>query len=172
MKSIIKLITTLTLTVALAISASAASAEPLPGTTYKVNEHGYLVKENSAPLSGTTYKADENGYLVRQVDLPPPPPWPHAAANWLILIPPITSGYKVLTSAPLADWQEADSYPSFQACAQAMTTFRSDYITESFVRQGGEINPLLGAVMQQTRHATCIASNDPRLFQNTKQACK
>jgi len=45
-----KLIAITALILALDISASAASAEPLPGTTYRVDEHGYLVKENSPPL--------------------------------------------------------------------------------------------------------------------------
>jgi hypothetical protein len=169
-KFITTLIATTTLITALAISAS---AEPLPGTTYNLDEHGYLVKENSPPLPGTTYKTDENGYLVRQVDLPP---WPNQ--HWLILIPPITSGYEVLTNAPFADWQQADSYPTAQACAKAIAgtsagNFAGNYLLQVIMHQGGAIGlDQLAGIKQQTMHATCIASDDPRLFQNTKQAGK
>jgi hypothetical protein len=80
----------------------------------------------------------------------------------------------VLSSAPLSDWQEADSSPSAEDCAQAIgNSFKGNYIIQLSLRQGGQM-PMneLAALMQQTQHATCIASDDPRLLQNTKQAGK
>ena len=163
-----KLIAITALILALDISASAASAEPLPGTTYRVDEHGYLVKENSPPLPGTTYKTDENGYLVLQVDLPPLPSGAPSGGYkvWLILIPPITAGYEVLTNTPLADWREVDSYPSAEACAHAITgdasgNFAGRYVFQVAPAEMG-LNQL-AALQQQAQHATCIASDDPRL---------
>ena len=82
---------------------------------------------------------------------------------WVIMIPPITDGYEVLTSVPIGDWQEADSYFDANACQAALPAFSANFVTQLIFRQGEITLAQLAAVQQQTQHAVCIARNDPRL---------
>jgi hypothetical protein len=105
------------------------------------------------PLPTSTFNdggitVDANGHLIQ----------------WLMMIPPITDGYEVLSSTPISEWQQADTYISRTTCNNALPTFGGNYMIQLILRQGGSIGmDQLGAVMNQTQHATCIASNDRRL---------
>lgn len=91
------------------------------------------------------------------------PPMPSPTDLWVILIPPITDGYEVLTSTPFGEWQEADSYHGADACQAALPSFSANFVTQLIFRQGGIAMEQLAAVQQQTQHAVCVARNDPRL---------
>jgi hypothetical protein len=139
------IISALTLAVALAIAGEPPPPDlpPFPTTTATTPHTGYTVDL-------TTGRA-------RIVPVNP---------NWLILIPPITTGYEVLTDSPLSEWQQADNYPDAASCAQAMHSFGSVYLMQLFGRQGSTSGvglDQLAGVQQQTQHAVCIASDDPRL---------
>ena len=83
---------------------------------------------------------------------------------FLILIPPITTGYEVLTSAPFVDWQEADSYHDWTDCHKALETFFADYTMKYQLRHADGLGfDELTAVDEQARHAICIGDADPRL---------
>lgn len=89
---------------------------------------------------------------------PPPMPVP----PYLIIIPPVSDGYEVLVDAPLSRWQQADSWPTWEQCTQALQRFPGDYMGR-LALSGAEVD--YGAILWQSRHATCVASNDPRLHQ-------
>lgn len=91
------------------------------------------------------------------------PPMLSPTDLWVIMIPPITDGYEVLSSVPFGEWQEADSYHGAYACQAALPTFSANYVTQLIFRQGSITMEQLAAVQQQTQHAVCIARSDPRL---------
>jgi hypothetical protein len=143
------------------IAITTIAAALLLGGTAHAMEQGIPLRCTPIGQHGWQHCTDPTGKIT---ELPPMPEDFNAPWQWLILIPPVSTGYEVLTSAPLDDWQEADSFFSAEACAQAIAAnWASSYTANFALRQGDMALNQLVAVREQAQHATCIASNDPRL---------
>jgi hypothetical protein len=107
--------------------------------------------------------------------------------GWYLMVPPQNPTpdrdmMQTVWSAPLSDWQIKQNYGSAKDCNRQRNEVENIVVNRSYDKEVAHLRSegydeaqtrnFVEQVKQQWVHSRCVASDDARLFQNTKQAGK
>jgi hypothetical protein len=81
--------------------------------------------------------------------------------EWLLMVPPLTSGGDADTSKPLSEWRNVGNFANETDCKSSMTT--QQFAVHRYYGPIGNAQNSYEADAVRTLHAQCVSKEDPRL---------